>query len=1014
MSSAVDYDPFASPALARAIPTTEAQREVWLGDKLGRDASLSFNEAAILRLQGAVDVRALQRALTALVARHDLLRATVNADGSQLLIAAELALDSTVRDLTELSPEERERALEVVQMGAVEHPFDLEKGPLFRVLILKLADNEHAVLLSAHHIICDGWSYGVILEDLGALYAACLADAAAGAVPPLAAAVSYADYVAWEASESTSPAMAEHEKFWLKEYSGGSLPVLDLPVDRPRAPQRSFTSLRIDHAIDKEVVASLRKLGGQQGASLFAALFTGFAATLHRLTGQDDIVIGVPAAGQSASGLRAMVGHCVNLLPVRTLLDAKQPFSAVLEKTASHVLDAFEHQTLTYGTLLQKLPLKRDPSRLPLVSVMFNVDQAVASTSSAFTGCSADFRAVPRHFENFEIFVNCVPDAGGLRLETQYNTDLFDAATMARWLASFETLLRAAVAAPTTALGALPIVNDAALAQARALQPSPTPYPADALMHTAFVAQARATPARVALRASTSSITSSITYGELDARSNQLAHELRARGVGRGDRVGLCLARGIDMVVGLLAVLKSGAAYVPLDPSFPKARLDYYAEDAKLALLVTESAVAAAAPVAWRSDVDGRVLLLDDAATASAMHARAQTAPAASDKDARPEDPAYVIYTSGSTGKPKGVVIPHRAVANFLISMAKEPGIRDSDVLAAVTTLSFDIAVLELMLPLTVGASVVIVSRDSAMDGNLLKKLLIDERVTMMQATPGMWRLLLDSDFSDRKMKALIGGEGLPADLALTLAARVGELWNMYGPTETTVWSTLWQVDPGHVKRVGVSIGRPIANTTVWILDDNLQPCPVGVPGEICIGGHGVTLGYLDRPELTADRFRAVPFADDARKIYRTGDRGRFRNDGLLEHLGRLDFQVKVRGYRIELGEIEAGCNEHASVAQTVVLAREDRPGDVRLVAYVALKSGRVDEGGKLEPELKAQLKGKLPEYMIPQHVVVLAAIPLLANGKVDRKSLPAPDLSSSLPQGERVAARTPLEQQVL
>ncbi|MFN3493886.1 MAG: amino acid adenylation domain-containing protein, partial [Hydrogenophaga sp.] len=482
----------------------------------------------------------------------------------------------------------------------------------------------------------------------------------------------------------------------------------------------------------------------------------------------------------------------------------------------------------------------------------------------------------------------------------------------------------------------------------------------------------------------------------------------RARGVQRGDRVGLCLNRSADMVVALLAVLKAGGTYIPLDPGFPPARLQYYAEDAQLALLVTASDVAAA-PLEWANDSAQRVLRLD---TDTAWLSQSSECLPGGAEDAGPADPAYIIYTSGSTGKPKGVCVPHRAVVNFLTSMRAAPGIGPDDRLAAVTTLSFDIAVLELMLPLTVGAQVVMVPRETAMDGHLLASLLRSTGATLMQATPGMWRMLLDTPWhGGNGFKALVGGERLPPDLANDLLDRTGEVWNMYGPTETTVWSTVWRVTRAALKERGISIGQPIGNTSVWIVNEALQPCPIGVPGEICIGGDGLALGYLDRPELTSDRFVPDPFdAAPNALLYRTGDRGRWRNDGLLEHLGRLDFQVKVRGYRIELGEIETACNELASVAQSVVLAREDHPGDVRLVAYVALSpDARFDETA-----LRTHLREKLPDYMLPQHVVVLGSIPLLPNGKVDRKALPPPGHDVAASGQQRQSPRTPLEQQVL
>jgi amino acid adenylation domain-containing protein len=998
---AEDFDPFAGDIVERVVPTSEAQREVWLADKLGAQASLAFNESINLRLQGRLDVGALKGALDALLLRHESLRCTVGPEGTELLVSAGANCTLAESDLRALSDGARADALANAAASAVETAFDLERGPLFRAALFRLADAVHVLLLTAHHIVCDGWSWGLITEDLGALYAEQL-----GAAPGPAPAPAYADYVAWENKEASTPEMAEHERFWLGCFAGSSLPGLDLPTDRPRAPVRSFASRRVDHMLDAALVADVRKLGAKAGASVFATLFSGFAATLHRLTGQDDLVIGVPAAGQSASGMTGLVGHCVNLLPVRTAVDAGQAFDAYVQRSGTALLDAFDHQTLTYGSLLKKLPVRRDPSRLPLVSVMFNVDQAIQSRSNAYPDLVVEFTVNPRHFENFELFVNASQVDGGLLLECQYNTDLFDAATIARWMASYEALLRSAVAQPQQTIGRLGWLAPSELGALAALQPAPTTVPFD-LMHAAFVRQCQATPERLALRCGDTQL----SYRDLDQRSNRLARALRARGVGRGERVGLCLSRGTDMVAALLAVLKAGATYIPLDPSFPAARLAYYAEDAKLALLLTESAITTA-PLAWRSDASQRVLRIDQD---TAWLNESPDALSASALDATGDDTAYIIYTSGSTGKPKGVCLPHRAVANFLASMQAEPGIGIDDRLAAVTTLSFDIAVLELMLPLTVGAQVVIVPRDTAMDGNLLRALLESSGATIMQATPGLWRMLLDTTWKGRPgFKALVGGEGLPPDLANELLSRTTELWNMYGPTETTVWSTVWPVGREAVAQRGVSIGRPIANTSVWILNEALQPCPIGVPGEICIGGNGVAQGYLDRPELTADRFVADPFGTAAgARLYRTGDRGRWRNDGLLEHLGRLDFQVKVRGYRIELGEIEAGCNELPGVAQSVVLAREDNPGDVRLVAYLTLAASNTKAAFD-EAALRTHLRGRLPEYMLPQHVVVLPAIPLLPNGKVDRKALPAPDMNHLPSAAERVAPRNELEASVL
>ncbi len=999
-SDMTEFDPFAGGSIERIVPTTEAQREVWLGDQLCAEASLAYNESMVLRFQGALDVDALESAITAVVERHPSLRASFLPDGCQTLIGDGASFAFETRDLETVDFAGRARLLDEARDAIVRAPFSLENGPLFRAALYHLGPDEHVLMLSAHHAVCDGWSWSVISEELGQLYAAQTSGASA-----LDPAPDYADYAAWEADESANPAMRGHIDYWLAQFSGSHLPVLELPLDHPRPAVRTFASNRIDHRIDGALVAHLRRAGQAEGVSLFATLLSSFSVLLNRLTGQDDLVIGIAAAGQLASDMPGLVGHCVNTLPLRVAVDSKQPFSALMRQSSTTVLDAFDHQSLTYGALLKQLPVARDPSRLPLVSVLFNVDQDAAPTQSRFPGLDVVQESIPRAFENFELFINITPVQGTMQIEAQYNCDLFDAQTIQRWLGLYETLLRSVARDASSAVGQIDILSEAEHRAISALQPAATELEGAPLMHAGFVALAAANPERPALRDETNRL----NYGELDSQSNQLAHGLRERGIGRGQRVGLCLERGNEMVVALLAVLKAGATYVPLDPAFPQARLDYYAEDAQLSLLLTTSAVASA-PRRWcenAEDASKRVLELDLDRT---WRTHGANALAPGKLDARAEDPAYVIYTSGSTGKPKGVCVPHRAVANFIQSMQREPGFGPDDRLAAVTTLSFDIAVAELLLPLSTGAEVVLVGREVAMDGQRFAALLESESITVLQATPGMWRLLIDADWrATNGLRGWIGGESVPAELASTLMARGVELWNVYGPTETTVWSTVWRMDREAIAERGMSIGRPMANTGVWILDQNLQTCAIGVPGEICISGMGVTLGYLDRPELTADRFVTVPVAGSDRLVYRTGDRGRWRNDGLLEHMGRLDFQVKVRGYRIELGEIEACCSESAGVARSVVTTREDQSGDVRLVAYLALTPG----GGFDQAALERQLRERLPQYMLPQHIVTLEALPQLPNGKIDRKALPAPELRFA-PADERLAPRTELERTVL
>ncbi|WP_162577125.1 non-ribosomal peptide synthetase [Variovorax sp. PBL-H6] len=982
------FDPFAFGEVEAIIPTTEAQREVWLGDRLGEDASLAYNEASALRLTGPLDDVALQRAIERLVARHDCLRATFSPDGTQLFIAQASTSVLQRLDLSQADAAEQQRLLATAFEAAVRERFILEQGPLFRTSLYRSGLEDHTLLISAHHAVCDGWSLGVICTELGELYAH-----ERGMRPPPESAPRYADYAQWEADETASPRMQAHIDYWLGRFAGGNAPVLELPLDRPRPAVRTFRSRRLDGLLDAGLVDGVRKLAAGSSASLYAVLFGAFAGLLHRITGQDDLVIGIAAAGQLASDMPRLVGHCANLLPLRVSVNAASPLTELASQSRNLLLDAFEHQNLTYGTLLKKLLVPRDPSRLPLVSVLFNVDASNERSAGEFPGLQTQLRSIPRACENFELFLNLTPVAGGMQWEVQYNVDLFDDETIARWMDMYEALLKAAVREPGVALGGIDLLGATEETRLLALQPAPTALSRGGLVHAGFERMAAAQPDRAALRHEGRQW----TYAELDARANRLAHALRARGMGRGERIGLCLERNADMLVALLAVLKCGAAYVPLDPDFPKARLDYQAEDARLGLLISTSDIAHA-PSAWCDDGDAQLLWLDK--DVDWLDAPPTPLPAGP-QDAQAGDMAILIYTSGSTGRPKGVGIAHAAVANLLQSMGETLRIGPGDRVAAATTLSFDIAVMELILPLETGAEIVLVSRETAKDGQAYRQLIEREQVTVLQGTPTAWRLLLDAQWQGRQgLKAITGGEPLPRDLALALNARCGELWNMYGPTETTVYSTAWRVNDEQVARNGVSIGRPIANTSVWIIDAQGQRCPVGVPGEICIGGAGVAIGYFERAELTQQSFIPDPASSTGGRLYRTGDRGRWRNDGLLEHQGRIDHQVKVRGYRIEPGEIEACCNDVPGVGASVVVAREDQPGDVRLVAYLVAAAGaQVDTSG-----VKQALGARLPKYMAPQHFVVLDELPRLPNGKIDRKGLPAPAASSSgaVQAGER------------
>ena len=978
------HDPFAGPAILKTVSTTEPQREIWTAAQIGDDASLAYNESITLWMRGSLDVDALRASLADVVSRHEALRSTFDEAGLAMIVGADSAVGFDFIDASDRPSHTREEEWSALLEREVTQTFDLVRGPLARVNVFRAGPEEHRVTFTAHHMVCDGWSTAVVVRDWAAFYSARVSGSAAALAP----ADTFSAYVDEQATGENAKLAAQDETYWVERFAS-DIPTLDLPLDRPRPRFKTYRSRREDAVLDQTLVRDLRRVGSADGASLFVTLLAGFEALLARLSGQEDLVVGVPAAGQSIGGHESLVGHCVNILPLRARVDPERPFRALVAEARRVVLEGYDHQRCTFGSLLKRLPLARDPSRLPLVSVLFNVDRGMAAESIQFKELRTELTSNPRRFENFDVFLNAVELGGKVTLECQYNADLFDRESVARWLACYARLLRSVCERPDERIGWLKILPDEELARldannAEAVRPL-EPF---GRVHELIAAQAARTPHAVAVEQQGSTL----TYSELDSKAEAVAWRLRSLGVGPGSLVGLCVERSPEMVVGLLGILKAGGAYVPLNPGYPVERLSFMVRDSRMTTLVTQGRLRAELPLEVKD-----VVLLEH------TEPRREAVPDAG--GATPNDPAYVIYTSGSTGTPKGVLVPHRAVVNFLASVREAPGMTPDDVLLAVTTLSFDIAVLELYLPLTVGAKVVIASRDVASDGAALLASVRANGVTIMQATPSTWRLLLAAGWSrSEPIKVLCGGEALPIDLARELVKRSPSVWNMYGPTETTVWSTRWRVEPG-VERV--LIGKPLANTDLYVLDARGQRVPAGVVGELFIGGAGVTLGYHDRPDLTRERFVPDPFRGGDSRMYKTGDLVRVLADGNVECLGRNDSQVKLRGFRIELGEIENVLAQHPDVLQAVAIVREDRPGDARLVAYTALRAGASANEG----ELRTHLKKTLPEYMVPQHFVHLEQIPLLPNGKVNRRALPAPDLNQQRSGEDFVAPRTPTEE---
>jgi amino acid adenylation domain-containing protein len=986
----VAFDPFAEGELLLTAPATEAQKEIWASVQMGSDANCAYNESQTLRLQGELDLESLKSALQQLVLRHEALRMTLSPDGTSFCIDLAPQIEIQQIDLSKLDAPTRSARVAEIQQQAVGSPFDLEAGPLFRATTIALTDREHLLILTAHHIICDGWSWGVILPDLGKMYS----TLSAGTTPELEAAECFSEYAIDRAAASGSTEAIADESYWVEQFAK-SIPVVDLPTDRPRPPLRTFDAAREDWDLSPQLLADLKQLGTKSGCSLMTTLLAGFEAWLYRLTGQDDLVVGVLAAGQAESGLYNLVGHCVSLLPLRSQVDGNKSFSDYLQARKSAVLDAYDRQQFTFGSLVQKLAIPRDASRIPLVPIVLNIDRGLESSQLGFEGLTVELYSNPRCYENFELFVNATELAGKMTLECQYNTNLFDAETIRRRMAELETLLTGIVADPSQKIATLPLLPLAERELLAQWNQTQAPFPQDTCIHQLIAAQVERTPKAIAVICEDRQL----TYRELDDRANQLAHQLQTLGVCPEVLVGISLDRTTEMLVAILGVLKAGGAYVPIDPTYPQERIAFMLADAQVSVLLTQSHLLAQLP-----QTPARVVFLDRDPT-----------PASTGKPpdrATPANLAYVIYTSGSTGNPKGVQVPHQGVVNFLTAMQQQPGITAGDVLLSVTTLSFDIAVLELLLPLTVGATTILVTRDVAMDGAALLDEIERHNCLIMQATPATWRIMLAAGWqsSRRLQKILSGGEALSPHLAKQLVERAHEVWNMYGPTETTIWSTCDRID-GDIN-AKPTIGKPIANTQIQILDAHQQPVPIGIPGEMYISGRGVVRGYLNRPELTAERFIHDPFADiDNQRSYRTGDLARFLANGKIEYLQRIDNQVKFRGFRIELGEIEATIALDPQVREVIAIVREDIADDQKLVAYLVLAPGAEPE--QLIPQLRQFLKGKLPEYMVPAILMAIEQMPLTPNGKVDRRALPIPDAARRDLETSYIAPTTPIEQQM-
>ncbi len=980
-----------------------AQERLWLLDQID-PGSAAYNVPMSLRFTGDLDVAALSRALGELSRRHEVLRTTFAAVAGK---AVQIVHDSgparlPVEDLGGLPAAEREEA--AIRAAEVEarRPFDLAAGPLLRARLLRLGPADHALLLTLHHIVSDAWTRGILDREIGALYEAFHA----GRPPDLAELpVQYADYAAWQRRRLAGPTLDRLLAYWTAHLRGAP-PALDLPTDRPRPPVRSDRGGRRALDLPPALAGALADLGRGEGATLYMITLAAFAVLLHRHTGEEDLVVGTPVANRIRPETDGLLGFFVNTLALRLRVTPDLPFRDLLARVREACLGGYTHQELPFERLVQELAPERDLGRTPLFQVMFAYQNERAEKLS-LPGLELRPFAVSSGTSKFDLTLSLTHGTQGLRALVEYATDLFDGATIERLLARYQVLLEGIVHTPDARLGDLPILPDAERRLLLSTWNGVRPTGAEPLcLHERFEQQVDRTPDAIAATLGEQSL----TYRELDTRSNRLAHHLRARGVGPEVLVGLCTERSLDMLIGMLAILKAGGAYVPLDPEYPRERLAFMAADAKLRLVVTEQPFADLLPV-------GERVLLDASAAAIAAEPPHRPAPSAA-----PSSLAYVIYTSGSTGKPKGALVEHRNVTRLFTVTEPLFGFAPSDVWTLFHSYAFDFSVWEIWGALLHGGRVVVVPRWVSRDPDVFYPLLARERVTVLNQTPSAFRQLarVDEEAAPELRAALalrwvvFGGEALDVGDLRGFWARHGDetprLVNMYGITETTVHVTHRPLGRADLERPTASvIGRPLADLQVYVLDARRSLVPVGVTGEMYVGGAGVSRGYLDRAELTEARFVPDPFGDDpSARLYRTGDLARYRASGELEYLGRADQQVKIRGFRIELGEIEAALSAHASVREAVVVVRGDPPGDRRLVAYLVCAAGEA----LTIAELRAFLKESLPDVMVPAAFVVLPALPLTANGKVDLRALPAPDLGPRADlAAEGAGPRTPAEE---
>lgn len=969
---------------AEYYPLSFAQTRLWLLDQLVAEKSLS-NRPANLRIVGQLNTAVLGKTLNTIIRRHQILGAIFTLVDGQLIqsIVPAFNLDLPKIDISHFSREERQKQLQTLAVQEANKPFDLAQSRLIRATLVKLAEQEHILLLTFHHIVFDGWSMGVLLQEFSALYQAFLGGKNSP-LPELQ--IQYTDFAVWQKEYWENQGFKSQLAYWKKQL-GGELPILNLPTDRPKPPIQTLSAAKQALSLSQSLTDSLKSLSQREGTTLFMTLLAAFKIILYRYTSQEDIIVGIPIAGRDRLETESLIGIFINTLVLRTRLDPNWTFRDFLANVRQVALEAYEHQELPFEQLIEELHPERNLSVSPIFQVFFQLRNFTGRTLKT-EGLEIEYFPVDRGVSLFELSLDIIENREGLLCEFEYNSDLFDRKTIERMAGHYQTLLEEIVTDGERYLWELPILTQKERHLLIEWNDTATDYPRDKCIHQLFEAQVERTPEAVALVFGTGRL----TYQELNTKANQLAHYLRKLGVGPEVLVGICLERSLDMIVALLGILKAGGAYVPLDPAYPQERIEFMLSDAQVAVLLTQEKLLAELP---KSEAH-QVCLDKDGNTIADQK---------SDNPINHCDPAnlvYILYTSGSTGRPKGVAIEHHSPV-ALVDWAQTVFTPEqlSGVLAS-TSICFDLSVFEIFVPLSCGGKVII-----AENALHLPTLPAAGEVTLINTVPTAIAELLKMGIPKQVNTVNLAGEPLSNQLAQQLYQQnIQYVFNLYGPSEDTTYSTYALVEIGTSK--SPAIGKPIANTQIYILDSHLQQVPIGSSGEIYISGAGLARGYLNRPDLTAEKFIPNPVGEKltTNRVYKTGDLGRYLPDGNIEYIGRIDNQVKIRGFRIEIGEIEAVLAGHPDVSQLAIAVQLDASGNKCLAAYVP-NPGKILAANTL----RSFLQQRLPDYMIPAGFVFLDALPLNPNGKVDRRALATQKWQSASVAPDQTISVTPRDQ---